>query len=572
MGDAINDGTIVDIFYEPRKKELHRNVDEFEKIDQEYEIIKERYKNETFMFDEAIKTLGFKLNTFEKLIENDDRIAAISADFIEHYKTRINILKGKALFVAFNRKCAIKYYHEIINQAPELKENIRVIMTSNKQVDSDETLKLIGRDEDKKIFAKEFKDSESNFKIAIVVDMWLTGFDVPCLDVIYLDKWLKMHNLMQAIARVNRVYEDEKTSKVKLSGLIVDYIGIWKNLNKALDFYNDNGDKVSITGKTSEEVKERLLTTIDEILDKYFKEYKKTLWKKEKQQIKVYRLVEELHNLLIKNNMLKSFIDDTKGLAKMLAISIGILNELEINVSAILIVLRKEIINFELGRLDIETDVTKLSTKINNAIICQGNIEQRDYKPVSLQTLMNYLIHLKEKTVNPEYTTELIKMTAEKMVEELKKHSFIRAKKLSDKIDQLIDQLKEGHISLQEFKEMLINISQEIMDNSEAEKLNLTEGEYSFYELISQEVYTKQYVNNQELLEITHEIYDKVKGTVTELWRIRPVEKSKVRTEIKKILIRHKFPKESYSEDENSLRSQLTRQIEELVENDFKFE
>lgn len=82
---------------------------------------------------------------------------------------------------------------------------------------------------------------------------------------------------MQAIARVNRVYEDEKTSKVKLSGLIVDYIGIWKNLNKALDFYNDNGDKVSITGKTSEEVKERLLTTIDEILDKYFKEYKKTL-------------------------------------------------------------------------------------------------------------------------------------------------------------------------------------------------------------------------------------------------------------------------------------------------------
>lgn len=270
--------------------------------------------------------------------------------------------------------------------------------------------------------------------------------------------------------------------------------------------------------------------------------------------------------------MLKSFIDDTKGLAKMLAISIGILNELEINVSAILIVLRKEIINFELGRLDIETDVTKLSTKINNAIICQGNIEQRDYKPVSLQTLMNYLIHLKEKTVNPEYTTELIKMTAEKMVEELKKHSFIRAKKLSDKIDQLIDQLKEGHISLQEFKEMLINISQEIMDNSEAEKLNLTEGEYSFYELISQEVYTKQYVNNQELLEITHEIYDKVKGTVTELWRIRPVEKSKVRTEIKKILIRHKFPKESYSEDENSLRSKLTRQIEELVENDFKFE
>ncbi|WHQ37493.1 type I restriction endonuclease subunit R [Spiroplasma sp. SV19] len=572
MSDAIKDGTIVDIFYEPRKKELHRDIEEFEKIDNEYELIKQKYKSDTFIYEEAVKTLGLKLNTFEKLIENDGRIEAISSDFIKHYKSRINILKGKAMFIVFNRKCAIKYYKEIIKQAPELEKHIKVIMTANKQADAKEVLELIGRDEDKKVFAKEFKDPESDFKIAIVVDMWLTGFDVPCLDVIYIDKWLKMHNLMQAVARVNRVYNDAKTNKVKSSGLIVDYIGLWKNLNKALDFYNNHGDEVSITGKTSDEVKEQLLTTIDEILNKYFSEFKEKMCAKQDNEIKNYMLIEELHNHLIKNNLVKSLIDDSKGLTKMLSVSLGILNEIEINATVILIVLRKEIINFELGKIDVETDVRKISTRINNAIICKGNFEEKDYKPVSLNDLINHLSILKTKTTNLEYNAELIKITAYKVVDELKKHSLIRAKKLSEKIDQLINQLKEGHISLKEFKEILTDIAAEVVNDSAASKLNLSEAEYSFYELISQEIYTKKDITNKELLTITHEIYDKVKNIITDLWRIRPAEKSKVKTEIKLILIKHKFPKESYSDNENSLRSQLTRQIEELVENDFEFE
>lgn len=572
MLDAIKDGTIVDIFYEPRKKELHRDIEEFEKIDNEYELIKQKYKNDTFVYDEAVKSLGLKLNTFEKLIENDGRITAISSDFIKHYKSRVYILKGKAMFVVFNRKCAIKYYKEIIKQAPELRKNIRVIMTANKQADASEVLELIGRDEDKKIFAKEFKDPDSEFKIAIVVDMWLTGFDVPCLDVIYIDKWLKMHNLMQAVARVNRVYNEDKTNKIKSSGLIVDYIGLWKNLNKALDFYNNHGDEVSITGKTSDEIKEQLLETIDDILNKYLGAFKEKIWVKEDNEMKNYMFIEELHNHLIKNNLVESFIDNSKGLTKMLSISLGILNEIETNVTVILIVLRKEIINFELGKIDVETDVKKISAKINNAIICKGTFEEKYYEPVSLKDLINHLHILKTKTINPEYNAELIRITAYKVVDELKKHSIIRAKKLSEKIDQLINQLKEGHISLKDFKEILSDIAAEIVNNSAASKLNLSEAEYSFYELISQEIYTKKDITNKKLLTITHEIYNKVKNIITDLWRIRPVEKSKVKTQIKLILIKHNFPKESYSDNENSLRSQLTRQIEELVENDFAFE
>ena len=156
-----------------------------------------------------------QLSRMEQIICDHDRIHAVVADMIEHYEERENLVAGKAMVVAYSRKAAYAMYQEMIAQRPEWMNKVKMVMTSNNS-DPEEMAKLIGNKATQKQYEQEFRDIHSEFKIVIVVDMWLTGFDVPSLDTMYIDKPMKAHNLMQAIARVNRVYPG------KTGGLVVD--------------------------------------------------------------------------------------------------------------------------------------------------------------------------------------------------------------------------------------------------------------------------------------------------------------------------------------------------------------
>lgn len=256
MTEAVQDQITVKIVYEGRASKVYLDESKLKIIEDYYNKCEAEGANE-YQIDESKKTVA----KMKEIIGHPDRIDAIAHDFITHYETRVaegSTVLGKAMFVCYDRDIAYKLYQKVIELRPEWAEDkecddnfilseadrkdvkpmpkIKLVMTSNKN-DPKELYNMLGNDKDRKDFALQFKEEKSNFKIAMVVDMWLTGFDVPCLDTMYLDKPVHSHTLIQTISRVNRVYEG------KDRGLVVDYIGIKKNMNKAIGTYTGGKTK-----------------------------------------------------------------------------------------------------------------------------------------------------------------------------------------------------------------------------------------------------------------------------------------------------------------------------------------
>ncbi|KPC97693.1 Type I restriction enzyme EcoR124II R protein [Geobacillus sp. BCO2] len=234
MTQAVEDGATVKIYYESRLAKVKLDEKKMNEIDQEYWRMQVHEGVGDYIIEQSQKSLS----RMEQIIGDQDRIREVVTDIIHHYEEREHLVKGKAMIVAYSRNTAFAMYKEIMRQRPDWKDKVKIVMTENNQ-DPEELAKLVGNKQTRKQREKEFKDGDHPFKIVIVVDMWLTGFDVPALDTMYIDKPMKTHNLMQAIARVNRVYPG------KTGGLIVDYIGLKKNLTEALQTYTKRDqDKV----------------------------------------------------------------------------------------------------------------------------------------------------------------------------------------------------------------------------------------------------------------------------------------------------------------------------------------
>ena len=253
MTESVADGITRRIVYEGRAAKVFADHRQLQEIENYYRQCAEEGANE-YQIEESKKAV----TQMDKIIGDPKRLAAVAKDFVEHYEKRIeegSTVCGKAMFVCSNRQIAYDLYKQIIALRPEWEaERIRMVMTRSK--DDEETLyNLLGNDDDRKKLDLSFKYPESEFKIAIVVDMWITGFDVPCLDTMYIDKPLQRHTLIQTISRVNRVYEG------KDKGLVVDYIGIKSNMNNALKQYAGGGD----FGENVETIDKSLTMVKDEL-------------------------------------------------------------------------------------------------------------------------------------------------------------------------------------------------------------------------------------------------------------------------------------------------------------------
>lgn len=252
MTESVADGITRRIVYEGRAAKVFADHKQIEEIEKYYQQCAEQGANE-YQIEESKKAV----TKMEQIIGDPKRLAAVAKDFVEHYEKRIeegSTVCGKAMFVCSSRKIAYDLYKQIIALRPEWeKERVKMVMTRSKD-DEQKLYDLLGSDEDRKKLDVPFKDPESNFKIAIVVDMWITGFDAPCLDTMYIDKPLQMHTLIQTISRVNRVYEG------KDKGLVVDYLGIKSNMNNALKQYagGDLGENVETIEKSLTMVKDEL--------------------------------------------------------------------------------------------------------------------------------------------------------------------------------------------------------------------------------------------------------------------------------------------------------------------------
>ena len=253
MTESVADGITRRIVYEGRAAKVFADNQQLQEIENYYNKCAEEGANE-YQIEESKKAVA----QMNKILGDPQRLAAVAKDFVAHYEKRIeegSTVCGKAMFVCSNRPIAYDLYKQIIALRPEWEaERIKMVMTRTKD-DEPKLYELLGSDDDRKMLDVKFKDPESGFKIAIVVDMWITGFDVPCLDTMYIDKPLQKHTLIQTISRVNRVYEG------KDKGLVVDYLGIKRNLNNALKQYAGGGD----LGENVETIDKSLTLVKDEL-------------------------------------------------------------------------------------------------------------------------------------------------------------------------------------------------------------------------------------------------------------------------------------------------------------------
>jgi len=523
MDRAKRHRVVVPIYYEARLSELHL-TNEF--IDEEFEEISE------FMAPEEKEALKRKYARLEKLILNPKRLKKITKDIVKHFNRRTQEIEGKAMVVTISRKVAVRLYEEIVKQpdAP----SVAVVISGSKHKDPEEFWPHLRNKHELEELLNNFKNPERNPKMVIVVDMLLTGFDVPCLHTMYFDKPMKDHSLVQAIARVNRVFKD------KPGGLIVDYIGIADDLRKSLSRY------------TIETIRE-VLTDINEVLsllkEKYdivsslFNgiDYKK--WEALTPE-ELSRLTAETYDRIASEDKKKIFLKNFVALKKLYLLASPHPETHEIkNDIRFFEMIKKMIVKYSTTKIreisrDLEYEINQLISKSISA-----------EEPIDIFTLLdkekpeisvldeNFLAQFKEMKCKNYAADLLLKIINDELRVRMKKNPF-RYKSLYEMLKKIIEKYNIRLISAADIIEELIEIAREIKKKQkEGKKLDLSEEELAFYDLLS---------SKKKVFENYEEIKTVARGVVKELgyyikvadWNRKDYLKARIKTALKKALIK----------------------------------
>jgi type I restriction enzyme R subunit len=520
-------GVVVPIYYESRLSELHL-TNEF--IDLEFEEISERVTADPEE-KESIKRAFAKL---EKIMLIERYIQSVAKDIVEHFNKRLKEFDGKAMVVTISRKVAVELYERIIKQpnAP----NVAVVMSGNKSKDPEEFHEHIRTGKQLKELADKFKDPESDLKMVIVVDMWLTGFDVPCLHTMYFWKPMKNHSLVQAIARVNRVFKD------KPGGLIVDYIGIADNLRKSLSKYALEQIKETLT-----DIKEVLVLLKEkhDILCSYFAGLNFREWKKMSSE-ELSRLTAQAYERVAKDEETKKrFVKNFVALKKLYLLAsphpeaIAIKDDL-----AFFEMIKKMIVKYSVRRRrdiskELESEITNL---ISKSIIAKEPIDvfdllQKEKPEISLlsEEFLKELENLEYKSLAADL---LLKILHDRIRVKMKVNPW-KFKSLYKMLNELIEKHNTKIIEVSEMIARLVEIAREVRKaEEEGKKLNMTDEEYAFYSLLLS--YPNLPIRDKERIEkIAREIANHLSGYVkSSEWKRKEYMRARIKAEVKRILMK----------------------------------
>ncbi len=521
MDKALRHKVIVPIYYEPRLVELHL-TNEF--INEEFEEISEDLEPE--MKEELKK----KYARLENLILNPERIEKIAKDIVEHFNKRVSEFEGKAMVVVISRKVAVELYKAIkkIPDAP----SVEVVMSGNKQRDPEDFHPHIRNKHEMEELLDNFKNPERDPKMVIVVDMLLTGFDVPCLHTMYFDKPMKNHNLLQAIARVNRVFKD------KPAGLIVDYIGIADDLRKSLAKY------------TVETIKQ-VLTDINQVINLlkekydivsslfYGLNYKN--WKSLSSE-QLSRLTVSAYNLLEDEDKKKNFVKNFIELKKLYALASPHPETIKIKDDIRFFeMIKKMMVKYstrtfrEISR-ELEYEISQLISKSISAeepvdIFSLLQKEKPNVSVLDEEFLLqfknmeqkNYAIDLLQKIINDELKVRI------------RKNPF-RYRELSEMLNSILEKYNIKLLTTAEMIEELINIAKEIKKKIEEGKdLGLSEDELVFYDMLLKE--KEIFKNEEEIKMVAKEVIKKLGNFIKIVdWNKKETLRAKIKMAIKEIL------------------------------------
>lgn len=556
MTQAVLDNATVPIYYENRVAKLKLDECILHDIDEEYQYIS--YNDEAT--DEVIEQSKAELAKLETVIGSKQRLEMLADDIVNHYEQRQDILNGKAMIVCMSRKIAINLYKEILTIRPNWSKKIKVVLTDNNN-DPEEWHELVGNKQYRDNLAIEFKDSKSELKIVIVVDMWLTGFDVPDLATMYIDKPMKGHNLMQAIARVNRVYKDKE------AGLIVDYIGIGADLKVALNEYtNRDRDKIPDITAAYAIVREKL-----EIIRDMFYGFDYSNFFSYSNQSRLKTLTSGINYILSQDEEdKKEFIKQATALSQAETLARSLLDEntkLEIEYFKGVKVGVCKITGT--GKLTTTEVNQRILNVLEQAIQEDGIIDifkaaEKNSPEISIfsEEYMAGLKNMKNKNI----AAELLKKLLEGNIRLFKRTNLVKAELFSEKMEAIMNKYNNRLITSAEVIEELLKLSQEVVESrNEGKEKGLTEDEYAFYDALVKEPNVLKEMQDDVLIKLAHELTETVRKNRTVDWEKKESARAFMRREIKRLLRKYHYPPEKA---DNAVQI-VVKQAELMSENMF---
>lgn len=533
MTQAILDGATVPIMYEARMARVGLNQKILDEIDDYYTYLERDEGIEESILNQSKKEMA----KMQEIIEDPDRLELIVKDIIKNYEEIENTVANKAMIVAYSRKSAYTMYKKFLELKPDWKDKVHMVITSNNK-DDEEMQKAIGSSKDKHQLEKDFKDSDSNFEIAIVVDMWLTGFDVPQLGTMYVDKPMKAHNLMQAIARVNRVYKDKK------GGLIIDYIGLKRWLVEALKTYTKR-DQGKIVDNT--EIVKVLMDKI-ELIRNIFHGFTYSHFATTTDRDK-YEIIMAGANWVLKTEQIKEeFMKYSYDCKSLYSLCTGQLDQ-NIKDEILFFTSVRSFITKLSGdgtRIDISEINSNVAEMLERAIqddemLQIGEVHNSNQIMLLSDELMNKIAKMQKKNI----AVEILNRALKDYVEKIGKQNIVLMEKFSTKFKKIADSYNE-RTSVEDIEKIIqemINLKNEIEKELAAgNKYDLSIEEKAFFDALGNDPQIKELMKDETLVQIAKELVDIINDNMTIDWDIRKDARARMRYEIKKLLIKYDYP------------------------------
>ncbi len=539
IAQAVEDGATVKIYYESRLAKIQLS-------DEGKELIKEldnEIKNDGLTETQKAKA---KWTQLEALIGSQNRIKEVAKDIVTHFEKRQEVFDGKGMIVSMSRRIASELYKEIIALRPSWHSDdldkgvIKVIMTASSH-DGPELAKHHTSKQQRRSLANRMKDVNDKLKLVIVRDMWLTGFDAPSMHTLYIDKPMKGHNLMQAIARVNRVYKD------KPAGLVVDYLGIASDLKKALSFYSDSGGKGD-PALAQEQAIALMLEKLEVVSQMYhgfaYEEYFEADTSR-----KLSIILEAEDHILGLEDGKKRYINEVTALSQAFAIAVPSEQAMDAKDEiSFFQAVKARLVKFNstgTSKTDEEMETT-IRQVIDKALITEqvidifdaGGIKKPDISVLDEEFLLE-VKNMEHKNVALEVLKKLLNDEIKSRI----KTNLVQSKTLMEMLENSIKKYHNKIITAVEVIEELINLAKNIKDmDSEASKLGLTDFEYAFYTAVANNKSAKELMQQEKLRELAVVLTQKVKANASIDWTIKESVRAKLKVIVKRTLRQFGYP------------------------------
>lgn len=557
MSRAVKDGATLPIYYESRMVKLGLDDETLKLLDDEYDAF--AMEADETVVEKSKRSLG----NLESILGADGTINSLVDDILEHYENyREELLTGKALIVAYSRKVAMKIYRRILELRPDWTEKVAVVMTENNS-DPEDWREIVGDKRRRDELARQFKDDKAPLKIAIVVDMWLTGFDVPSLATMYVYKPMSGHNLMQAIARVNRVFRDKE------GGLVVDYIGLAAALRRAMkDYSREDQDAFgdpNVAEISYPQFKEKLALCRELFRGYDYSEFMKVDGSSESSltQGKIISGAADYMFAPERKETREKFLKEARLMKQALSLCSSVANEPERVEAGFFNATRVILTRVSYGatgnKIACSQRSSRLDELIKECVKCDGVLSvYADFggnKGFSLfdPKFLEEIRKMKKKNL----AFETLKKIVSDQVKSYRRTNLVKSKKFSDIMQEAVNKYVNGQITNEQVIEKLVELAKELIEEGKKGKeLGLTSEELAFYDALSKPENIDDFRKNGQLIALTKELTQTLRLNRTLDWNKKKSAQAKMRRAVKNLLKKYNYPPGNWEDAIHSVMEQ----------------